>query len=98
MRPHCLADLDARVTLTADVGTMHFVGGPQDRTENFNRLLRYAGHWALLDHGLFLIEEAASGRMVGEAGLANFQRCLGPDFDDCPEAGWLLSASGNSCA
>ena len=92
LRPHRLADLDARVALTADPETMRFVGGAQDRTENFNRVLRYAGHWALLGHGLFLIEERASGQMAGEAGLGNFQRCLGSDFDDSPEAAWMLAA------
>ncbi|WP_442678010.1 GNAT family N-acetyltransferase [Sphingomonas sp. ASY06-1R] len=92
LRLHRLTDVDARSALTADPIAMQFVGGPQDRMENFNRILRYAGHWALLHHGLFLIEERASGQVAGEAGLGRFHRGLGPDFDDDPEAGWLLAA------
>lgn len=91
LRIHSLADVDARSAITADATTMQFVGGPQDRTENFNRILRYAGHWALLGHGLLLVEDRASGQMVGEAGLGRFERGLGPDFDDAPEAGWLFA-------
>jgi RimJ/RimL family protein N-acetyltransferase len=92
LRLHRLADMDARSALTANPTTMQFVGGAQDRTENFNRILRYAGHWALLHHGLFLIEERARQEVVGEAGLGRFHRGLGPDFDNDPEAGWLLAA------
>lgn len=91
LRPHRLADLEARAMITGDPQTMRFVGGAQDREENFNRLLRYAGHWALLDHGIFVIEERASGSLVGEAGLGDFRRGLGSDFDDCPEAAWLIA-------
>ncbi|WP_240320686.1 GNAT family N-acetyltransferase [Sphingomonas crusticola] len=93
LRRHRLTDLDARAAMTSNSTTMAFVGGPQDYEENFNRLLRYAGHWALLNHGVFLIEERAGGGFVGEAGLAYFRRGLGPDFDGFPEAAWMIAAS-----
>jgi RimJ/RimL family protein N-acetyltransferase len=92
LRRHRLTDLDARVAMTSDARTMEFVGA-QDYEENFNRLLRYAGHWALLEHGVFLIEESTTGVFVGEAGLADFRRGLGPDFDGFPEAAWMIAAS-----
>lgn len=87
LRPHRLADLDARVAMTSDPETMRFVGGPQDGAENFSRLLRYAGHWALLG----LVEERVSGRVAGEAGLGDFRRNLGSDFDGVPEAAWIMA-------
>lgn len=59
--------------------------------ESWTRLLRHAGHWALLGHGLFGVEEKASGRFVGEAGLGDFRRGLGPEFDDAPEAAWTIA-------
>jgi RimJ/RimL family protein N-acetyltransferase len=59
--------------------------------ESWTRLLRHAGHWALLGCGLFGVEEKASGRFVGEAGLGDFHRGLGPEFDDAPEAAWTIA-------
>ena len=93
LRSHRISDLEARAAMTADPITMRFVGGPQDREENFSRLLRYAGQWALLGRGLFAIAERGSGRLVGEVGLADFNRGLGEDFDTFPEAAWIVAAS-----
>lgn len=59
--------------------------------ESWTRLLRHAGHWALMGYGLFGIEEKASGRFVGEAGLGDFRRGLGPEFDAAPEAAWTIA-------
>jgi RimJ/RimL family protein N-acetyltransferase len=86
-----LADLDARAAMIADVETTRFIGGPQNREESWNRLLRYTGHWALLGYGFFAVEERASGRFVGEVGFCDFQRGLGSDFDPAPEAGWVIA-------
>jgi RimJ/RimL family protein N-acetyltransferase len=91
LRLHRLTDLTVRAAMTADSMTMRFVGGPQNGEDNFNRLLRYAGQWALLGRGLFAIEESASGELVGEAGLADFHRDLGADFDGFPEAAWMIA-------
>ena len=93
LRPHRITDLAARAAMTAEPMTMRFVGGPQDREENFSRILRYAGQWALLGRGLFAMEERDSGHLVGEVGLANFNRGLGEDFDIFPEAAWIVAAS-----
>ncbi len=99
LRGHRADDLDARVALTAEAATMRFIGGaPRGRQENWERLQRYAGHWALLGHGLFALEW--QGRMIGEAGLARFERGMGADFDGAPEAAWLLAqaAAGRGLA
>jgi RimJ/RimL family protein N-acetyltransferase len=55
-------------------------------------MLRFVGHWALLGYGLLLVEEKATGRIVGEVGLADFHRGLGNDFDPYPEMAWMLSS------
>jgi RimJ/RimL family protein N-acetyltransferase len=90
LRPHRLDDLDARTTMTGNDYVMRFFPDTQSREDNWARLLRYAGHWALLGWGLFAVEEKATGRFVGEVGLADFGRNLGKDFDGIPEAGWIL--------
>ncbi|WP_420140410.1 GNAT family N-acetyltransferase [Sphingomonas sp.] len=92
LRPHRIADHAARCAITADTETMRFVGGqPQSAEENWARLLRYAGHWALFGYGLFAVEEKESGRLAGEIGLMHFRRGLGEDFDPAPEAAWILA-------
>jgi len=79
---------------------MRFVGGAYDRQENWSRLLRYIGHWDILGYGLLAVEELETGRYVGDLGVAQFERGLGEDFDNSPEAGWLIaeSASGHGYA
>lgn len=76
--------------MTADPHVMRHFPGTQSREDNWARILRYAGHWALLGWGLFAVEEKATGRFVGEVGLADFHRELGADFDGFPEAAWML--------
>ena len=91
LRQNRLSDLDERVAITADPDFMRFVGGTYDRQENFARILRYLGHWVAFGFGFFAVEEKASGRHVGNVGMARFEREMGPDFDTAPEAGWLIA-------
>jgi RimJ/RimL family protein N-acetyltransferase len=92
LRPHRLEDHAARCLVTADPGTMRFIGvQPQSAEENFARILRYAGHWVLFGYGVFAVEERATGRFAGEIGLMHFARGLGEDFDGDPEAAWILA-------
>jgi RimJ/RimL family protein N-acetyltransferase len=67
--------------------------GPMSSEEAWSRLLRHIGHWAVMGFGFFAIEEKIGGRFVGEAGLNDFQRGLGPDFDGVPEIGWTITPS-----
>src|SRR3546814_20735698 len=59
---------------------------PLSPEDAWNRLLRYAGHWTLLGYGIFAVVEQASGRFIGETGIADFHRGLGDDFDQAIEA------------
>ena len=70
----------------------HFGGAPSTAEECWARLLRYAGLWPLLGFGYWRIRERASGRFVGEIGLADFGRDLTPSFRGVPEAGWVLAS------
>jgi RimJ/RimL family protein N-acetyltransferase len=94
LRRHRPDDLQARLAMTSDEDVVRHIGGEtQDEEENWTRILRYNGHWALFGHGIFALEEKATGRFVGEAGLADFHRGLGGDFDPYPEGAWVLGAS-----
>jgi RimJ/RimL family protein N-acetyltransferase len=92
LRPHRLQDFEESAALWADPAVTRFIGGrPFVREEAWARLLRYAGLWALLGFGYWVIRETATGRFVGEAGFAEFRRDIEPGFGGAPEIGWVLS-------
>lgn len=94
LRPHRLDDFDAVAAMWADPDVVRHIGGtPFTREESWHRLARYAGLWSLLGRGLFAVIERASGRFVGEVGLARFERGLGAWFDTADEAAWVLGAA-----
>lgn len=96
LRPHTIDDLDAVFELATDPAVLRFIRGlPTSREEAWHRLLRYAGHWSLLGFGMFAVFERSSEAFIGEVGLADFQRGLGPDFDGIPEAAWLFTGASH---
>lgn len=78
--------------MCSDLKVMHFLGGkPLSPEDAWNRVMRYAGHWSLLDYGIFAVIEKETGRYIGETGLADCHRGLGEDFDRSDEAAWVFS-------
>lgn len=93
LRGHRLDDYEACCFLTTDPEAVRMIfQKPMSREDTWHRLLRFAGHWALLGYGLFVIEEKATRRVVGEVGLADFHRGLGDDFDSWPEMAWMMAS------
>jgi RimJ/RimL family protein N-acetyltransferase len=89
---HRIDTLDEALALWSDPQVnQHISGKPSGREEVWARLLRYIGHWAALDYGFWQIRERATGRFVGDVGLADFKRDLAFSFDGAPEAGWVLA-------
>ena len=92
LRGHGVEDFRNSAALWGDARVTRFITGrPSPPSESWTRLLKYAGHWALLGFGYWLGEERATGRFVGEAGLADFKRDIKPGFEGAPEAGWVLA-------
>jgi len=92
MRGHAVSDLDVVAAMWGDPAIVrHITGKPSTREESWARLTRYAGHWALMGYGFWLIEEKATGRFVGEAGFADFKREMEVPFG-APEQGWSLAS------
>jgi RimJ/RimL family protein N-acetyltransferase len=90
LRAHALADFDACAAMWADPAVVRYIGNrPSTREEAWARLLRYRGHWALLDFGFWAIVERATGAFVGEVGFAEFRRAIEPPLG--VEAGWVLA-------
>src|SRR5580698_334184 len=93
LRGHCPADFAVSAAMWADpVVTRHIGGRPQTEEETWSRLLRYAGHWALLGFGYWAVEEKATGSFVGELGFADYKRELQPALHGTPEIGWVLAS------
>lgn len=91
LRAHRSGDLgDCAAMWGNPVVTHHISPRPFTREEVWARLLRYVGHWALLGYGFWLIEDKATGRFVGEVGIAEFKREMDPPLT-APEAGWVLA-------
>lgn len=96
LRRHRLSDFEALAATWRDPAVMREFGDVEPTDEEvWNRLLRYEGHWALAGHGIWAVEERASGRYLGQVGLMDFRRGLGPEFDGFPEIAWVLTGTGH---
>ncbi|MFK3779919.1 GNAT family N-acetyltransferase [Agrobacterium sp. NPDC089420] len=96
LRPHAIADEALyRAFWGADVPPMKGVRSiaPLEPELAFARLLRFIGHWSVFGFGPFVVEERATGRIVGEVGFAHMRRGNGADFDTVPEAMWKIDAA-----
>jgi RimJ/RimL family protein N-acetyltransferase len=79
-------DLETLHRLNCDERVYRYLtGSPSTRAESEAQLARFRAHWAEHGFGICALEERASGRMVGRAGLA-FHRL----WPDDPELGWML--------
>jgi RimJ/RimL family protein N-acetyltransferase len=91
LRGHRADDLAACLPLWNDPIVTRFIGGrAYTQEEVWQRVQRYAGSWVLLGHGFWVIEDKASGRLVGEIGIMDARRELEPPFGDDRELGWAL--------
>ena len=92
LRGHGLEDFADSAALWGDPAvTRYITGKPSTQEETWARLLRYVGHWALLGFGYWVVREKATGRFVGEVGLADFKRELTPSIAGAHEAGWVIA-------
>lgn len=93
LRAHTAADFAECAAMWADpLVTRHIGGRPSTEEEVWARVLRYAGLWALLGYGYWVIRERETERFVGEVGFADFRRDITPSPGSAPEAGWVLAA------
>lgn len=89
-------DLDAIHAMRSDLDVVRFLGARAlSREEAWHRLTRLVGQWALRGYGMFAVVEKSSGTLVGEVGLFDGCRGLSPDFDNAPEAGWILASAAH---
>lgn len=89
LRPHRVEDYEAYrpIWTQSDANPYAFA---LDAENVWYRLLRWVGHWSHFGYGLFVLEDRATGALLGELGFAHFHRSLGARFDDAPEAAWRV--------
>ncbi len=93
LRGHTTGDFNECSAMWADPVVVKHIGGTTQPAEKvWTKMLAYLGHWAVMGYGFWVLRDKASGRFVGEAGLADFRREVTPGFDGAPEAGWALAA------
>ena len=68
-------------------------GTPWTRSKAWQSFLRQAGHWQITGFGQWAISRHRAPEMCGQVGFFYAKRDLGDDFDNFPEAGWVLEPS-----
>lgn len=84
-------DLHPLYRIVSEEGTARYLGGQSTMPDHFMRFTRNAGSWHLYGYGMFMLRERESdGSLLGSCGIFHSFRGLGDDFDDRPEAGWII--------
>jgi len=68
-RQWCEDDVAPMSEFYACEETARFVGGITTPDQVWRRVASYVGHWVLRGHGLWALEDRATGRFAGYAGL-----------------------------
>jgi RimJ/RimL family protein N-acetyltransferase len=92
LRAHRLEDFEPIFAMVSDDALMRHISGAQPREEAWRRMLTAPGCWALLGYGYWVVERREDGRLLGQAGLADFKRDMQPSIEGLPELGYVFAA------
>lgn len=79
-----MADVEPYAAMNADAETMRYLGGTFDATATERLVSHLIGLWRLYGHGMWAVEDRATGEFLGRAGL---YRAAGWP---APEMAWSL--------
>jgi RimJ/RimL family protein N-acetyltransferase len=82
-------DMAAMFAIVSDPRTGRFLGAT-NKADHVVRFSRNAGSWLLYGYGSFIVRPRGKAEVIGNCGIFHSWRGLGEDFDDFPEAGWIL--------
>jgi RimJ/RimL family protein N-acetyltransferase len=88
-----IADEPEMFAIISNPATHRFLGPMSTRADHFIRFQRGAGSWFLHGYGSFMVRLKGDPQVIGNCGVFHSWRGLGDDFDDKPEAGWILAES-----
>jgi RimJ/RimL family protein N-acetyltransferase len=95
LRAYRLDDFSHLAAAWADPEVVRHIGRPSTEEESWTRLLRNIGLWPMLGYGYWAATEKATGRYIGDVGLADFKREIEPSLKGVPEIGWVLARSAH---
>ena len=96
LRGRTMTDFPAYAAMWADRRLAQFTTiDPIGEEEAWTKFARMEGYWSLTGYGFWIIEEKVSGRLLGEAGLADFKRAIEPSLEGKPEFGWIIIADAH---
>ncbi len=87
-----IADEPQMFAIISDPATHRYLGPISTRADHFIRFQRGAGSWFLHGYGSFMVRLKGEAPVIGTCGIFHSWRGLGDDFDDRPEAAWILAA------
>jgi RimJ/RimL family protein N-acetyltransferase len=94
LRAHRAEDFDALAAIWGDPDVTRHIGGqPRSRQDVWSTLLRNIGHWPTVGYGYWVVTDAGSGEILGEAGYADHKRGLPAELAAGPEGGWAFGSS-----
>lgn len=85
-------DMGAMHQVVLDPRTGRHLGPRAQFHDHAARFTRNAGSWYLYGYGALLLRLRGQGQVIGNCGVFHTFRGLGEDFDDHPEAGWIVGA------
>jgi RimJ/RimL family protein N-acetyltransferase len=95
LRAHKASDFSSCLAMWSDPVILRYtIREPSPPPRTWQRLLAYRGHWEIMGHGYWAVEEKTSQRYIGELGFADFKRDVHTSIEGLPEIGWsLISAA-----
>jgi len=85
-------DLRATYDVVTHPATGRYLGPQAQLHEHAVRFMRGAGSWFLYGYGALMLRLRGQDAVIGNCGVFHTFRGLGEDFDDHPEAGWIVAA------
>lgn len=91
------SDLEALAKVWCEPKVYEFITGkPSTIEDRWRAILRANGQWLMVGFGAWILEDKATGRLIGEAGFLDCKREIIPSMDETPEMGWVLSTAYHS--
>ncbi len=91
LRGHKASDFETVHAFWCEPAVYQFIAGkPASREDSWRGILRHIGQWHVMGFGFWILEDPATGRLVGEAGFLDCKRDILPSMNETPEVGWAL--------
>ncbi len=77
LRGYRPGEFDFYASVVGDAEVMRYLDGPLARPLAFRSFCSVFGHWQVRGHGMWALEEKATGKLLGHAGLPRWEGSAG---------------------